>query len=45
MERDLTLTYGFSRVAVVGAGVIGEAMISALYRIGMKINSITVRER
>jgi pyrroline-5-carboxylate reductase len=34
-----------SRVAIVGAGVMGEAMIHALNRIGLKGSEITIKEK
>lgn len=34
-----------SKVAIVGAGVMGEAMIHALNRIGLKSSEITIREK
>ncbi|MBU3716394.1 MAG: pyrroline-5-carboxylate reductase [Candidatus Nanopelagicaceae bacterium] len=35
----------FSRVAIVGAGVMGEAMITALERIGISSAAITIKEK
>lgn len=35
----------FSKVAIVGAGVMGEAMIQALHRIGVSSSDITIREK
>ena len=34
-----------SKVAIVGAGVMGEAMIHALHRIGVKASEITIKEK
>ncbi|MFM8965105.1 MAG: pyrroline-5-carboxylate reductase [Actinomycetota bacterium] len=34
-----------SRVAIVGAGVMGEAMIHALHRIGLQNSEITIKEK
>ena len=35
----------YAKVAIVGAGVMGEAMINALNRIGLESSQITIREK
>lgn len=35
----------FSRAAIIGAGVMGEAMIHALHRLGLQSPQITIREK